>query len=220
MNKNLLIGLSPRITTINNTKKIFNNENYIDALKQWGFNSIIIATNNVNIDDVLDLCDGFLITGGIDIHPKYYNEEINGSHEIDEQMDLLDKTIIDYALKHKKPLLGICRGHQAINVFMGGSLIQDIGASHQNTRHDVTTIENNVLAFPKVININSFHHQVINVLADDLVSVATSLDGYNECFVSYKYPIIACQWHPERLMDEESSKIIFKSFKNLFKKNG
>lgn len=218
MERNLIIGVSPRLTTIQNgTVRLYDNKNYIEALNMYGFNSFIITTPNPNIESVLDLCDGFLITGGIDVHPKYYNEEINGSQDIDETTDEIDKIIIEYALKHKKPMLGICRGHQAINVFMGGSLIQDIGTIHQNVRHNIKTVKNDILPFDEIVNINSFHHQIIKDLAPDLIEVGKSEDGYNECFVSYKYPIISCQWHPERLMDEKSSQIIFTSFKNLFK---
>lgn len=217
MKKNYLIGVSPRIKTLENgTRQLFDNQNYISALSMYGFNSIILTTNNPNFEAVLDLCDGFLITGGIDVHPKYYKEDFNGTQDVDDETDVIDETIIKYALKTKKPMLGICRGHQAINVFMGGSLIQDIGSSHQNVRHDIKTFKNDILPFDETININSFHHQVIKDLAPDLIEVGKSSEGYNECFVSYKYPIISCQWHPERLMDEETSKIIFTSFKKMF----
>ena len=162
MERNLIIGVSPRLTTIQNgTVRLYDNKNYIEALNMYGFNSFIITTPNPNIESVLDLCDGFLITGGIDVHPKYYNEEINGSQDIDETTDEIDKIIIEYALKHKKPMLGICRGHQAINVFMGGSLIQDIGTIHQNVRHNIKTVKNDILPFDEIVNINSFHHQII-----------------------------------------------------------
>lgn len=216
--KTKLIGVSPRILTVKETRKQFVNENYIDALHTINCDTIMLNMNNYDIDKVLSICDGFLITGGIDINPKWFNEEINGTEQFDDSIDETDKLIIEHALKYKKPLLGICRGHQVINVFMGGSLIQDIGTNHRDCTHMVKSISNEIVNFEDEFTVNSYHHQVIKVLADDLIETVRSVDGYNEGYVSYKYPIICVQWHPERMINSKSSMLIFNAFRNLLDK--
>ena len=219
MKKGIIIGATPRFITEDGILKYFINETYVQAMNSIGFNTIVLTLDNPNFEAVLDLCDGFLVTGGIDVHPKWFNEEMNGTGEVNERLDMIDKQVIDYAVKNKKPLLGICRGHQVINVFMGGSLIQDIGTSHRSTRHDIISFENDLLKFKKQFNANSYHHQVVKDLAPGLIEVARSHDNYNEAYVSYEYPIVSVQWHPEKTPNEDSSKLIFECFKNLVLNN-
>lgn len=215
MKNNIIIGVTPRILIEDGNEKYFVNKTYIEAMQSINFNTLMITGQYANINSILDLCDGFLITGGIDVHPKWFNEEMNGTGETNEELDYIDKAVIDYALKNKKPLLGICRGHQAINIFMGGNIIQDIGASHKNTKHYVNMFENEFINFPSKIETNSFHHQVCKDLAPDLIEIGRSEDNYNEAYISKKYPIIAVQWHPEKMLKEQSSQTIFNYFKNL-----
>ena len=219
MKDKIIIGVTPRIIVEDGIEKYFVNKNYIEALNSIGFTSTMLVCGTPNIENILDVCDGFLVTGGIDVHPRWFNEEMNGTGSTNEELDIIDKTVIDYAVKHKKPLLGICRGHQVINVFMGGSLIQDIGQHHRNTRHTINTIRNDLLDFDECIEINSYHHQVNKVLAPGLIEIAKSYDGYNEAYVSYEYPIIGVQWHPEKILNEEPSQKIFNCFKKLVLEN-
>lgn len=219
MNKKIIIGVTPRILVEDGVTKYFVNDTYISAMKSINFNTLMITGENPDFEAVLDLCDGFLVTGGIDVHPKWFNEEMNGTGEVNEKIDEIDKIVIDYALKTNKPMLGICRGHQVINVFMGGSLIQDIGQSHRNTRHLVKTFKNDVINFDDEIEINSYHHQVCKNLAPGLIEVAKSPEGYNEAYVSTKYPIISVQWHPEKIPNEPVSKSIFDCFKKMVESN-
>lgn len=216
MNK-LVIGVSPRITISEGSSRHNVQDTYIKVLNDYGFIPIILPMDNENITKVLDFCDGFLVIGGMDITPSYFNQENKGSDGCDERMDKIDKLIIEYAYKTEKPMMGICRGHQAINVFLGGDLIQDIGQSHRNTRHTVETKENRLLKFPKTMEVNSYHHQVLDKLAPGLIEIARSKEGYNEALIHESLPIMAFQWHPEKTPDDEISKIIFKAFKDLFK---
>ena len=88
----------------------------------------MLTLENENIESLLEKCDGFLITGGDDIDPVNFGEVNTGeSKDVMKELDDLDKIVVEYALKSKKPLLGICRGHQSINVFCWWSLYQDIG---------------------------------------------------------------------------------------------
>lgn len=210
-----IIGVTPRISKNGDVERIGVNINYCDALQQRGANVIMITLNNPNLTEILDLCDGFLVTGGNDMDPKYYGEINEGlSKGVREEHDIIDKEIIEYAVKHKKPLLGICRGHQSINVILGGTLLQDIGTSHSDLHDGVPayTIENNVLKFEKNIITNSFHHQAVGKVAPNMKVVAYHEDGTIEAIVHDTLPIIGIQWHPERLLDSEPSKIIFDKF--------
>lgn len=210
-----LIGVTPRISQNGDIEREGVNRNYIEALQKRDANVIMITINNPNLKEILDLCDGFLVTGGNDMDPKYYGEVNEGlSKGVREEHDIIDKEIIEYAVKNKKPLLGICRGHQSINVILGGTLIQDIGTSHSNISNGETanTIENDVLNFEKVITTNSYHHQAIGKIAPNMKVIATHPDGTVEAIVHDFLPIIGIQWHPERLQDSEPSKIIFDKF--------
>lgn len=212
-----LIGVTSRIK---NEKKggrsQFINERYLTPLIKMGFNTIILTMGNPNIDDVLSLCDGFVIAGGIDINPHYYGENNTGlSKGCDEAIDKLDKAVVDYAVKNEIPVLGICRGHQSINVFLGGTLIQDIGDSHQNIKHSVKSFKNRYLDLPIEFEVNSYHHQIIGKLANNLKEIAATDDDINEAFIHNSLPILSFQWHPEKDPDDKINNYIFERFKEI-----
>lgn len=211
-----LIGVTARILTENNVRKQFVNERYLVAMHKQGFNTIMLTMDNPNIDAILDMCDGFLVTGGSDVNPQFFGEENTGeSKNIDASMDNLDRAVVLYAAKHKKPILGICRGHQTINVFLGGSLFQDIGKAHESTKHQVTSTTNRILPFPKNFETNSYHHQAINQLAPDFEIIALAEDGTIEAIIHQTLPIVGIQWHPEMIQEDINSQLIFTKFKEL-----
>lgn len=217
--KTKLIGVTSRVLYEDNVRKQFVNERYLKALIARGFNTIMLTLDNPNIEEILELCDGFLITGGSDIEPHHFNEENKGeSLNCDPHLDTLDKNVVEYAKKTKKPLLGICRGHQAINIFLGGSLYQDIGNSHTNTRHFVKSVKNSVLDFPLELETNSYHHQALKDVAEGLEVIARSNDdNIIEAIVHKELPIIGLQWHPEMMQDNQNSILIFDKFAQFFK---
>lgn len=157
---------------------------YINFLKKYN-----LSYDFISLETNLDSFDGFLLPGGDDIDPKYYNQENYACHNVLEEIDILDKKIIEYALKNKKPLLGICRGIQSINVFLGGSLKQDI-LHHKNENHYILWNEKPYL-------VNSFHHQSIHTLGKDLIILAKSLDDEIEIIKHKDLPIYGVQFHPE-----------------------
>lgn len=210
-----IIGITPRIIMENGVEKQFVNTRYVKQLTDRGLNVVMITTNNPNPEEILKLCDGFLITGGSDIDPIYFNEQNEGlSKNILPALDILDKAIVEHAVKTRKPLLGICRGHQAINVFLGGSLFQDIGKDHESIKieHFVKTMKNPLLSFKETINVNSYHHQAVKDLAPGLELIATHPDGTIEAFIHKTLPIVGIQWHPEIIANSEESKLIFDLF--------
>ncbi|HHU55788.1 MAG TPA: type 1 glutamine amidotransferase [Acholeplasmataceae bacterium] len=211
-----LIGVTSRVSSANDNRTQFINERYLTPIIKKGFNTIILSLDNPNLEEILELCDGFVVAGGSDINPIYYQQVNNGeSKDVDESIDKLDQAVVLHAVKNKKPLLGICRGHQAINVFLGGTLKQDIGTSHQNTTHDVNSSLNRYLKFPERFKTNSYHHQIIEKIADDLEIIAISDDGIIEAFIHKVLPIISFQWHPEKDIQDENNQLIFDKFAEL-----
>lgn len=202
--------------------------NYIDALKE---NDIeVIAT--IDVDEAIK-CDGLLLPGGGDIDPVYYGEEMNGSDEPDREIDKAQRDILDAFVKAKKPILGICRGMQLINIYFGGSLHQDLVTRDIHTRkndndsiHSVKSVEEGNLFekfYGKTFNINSAHHQGTKKLGKGLKEVLRSEDGVCEAVIHEELPIIATQFHPERMSykqrrdDTVVGEEIFKYFKSLLK---
>ena len=214
-----LIGVTPRLLTEGTVEKQFVNCNYINALQKYDCNCIMLTTKNPALEEVLSLCDGLLVTGGADLDPMYYGEKNEGkSEEVSKDLDDLDKQVIEYAVKNKIPLLGICRGHQSINVFLGGSLHQHIdGHSNIVDGHEVETLPNRMLKFDSKIIANSYHHQAVNKLAPDMIEIARHIDGTNEAIIHKDLPIIGIQWHPEKSPEKKESKIIFDKFFELIK---
>nr|WP_314757725.1 gamma-glutamyl-gamma-aminobutyrate hydrolase family protein [uncultured Lachnoanaerobaculum sp.] len=202
--------------------------NYIDALKE---NDIeVIAT--LDVDEAIK-CDGLLLPGGGDIDPVYYGEEMNGSDEPDRELDKAQRDILDAFVKAKKPILGICRGMQLINIYFGGSLHQDLATRDIHTRkndndsiHSVKSVEEGNLFekfYGKTFNINSAHHQGAKKLGKGLKEVLRSEDGVCEAVIHEELPIIATQFHPERMSykqrrdDAVVGEEIFEYFKSLLK---
>ena len=167
----------------------------------------------------LDQCDGFVLQGGSDLSPKSYGEEgiENNRWSGDPYRDQYEFRICKYAFEKKKPLFGICRGHQVINVFFGGTLFQDIESQNASSKphrcasqydslgHGVRVESGGWLegVYPvdQVLAVNSVHHQAIKDLGKDLRTEAASADDGIIEAISYSlddHPfILGVQWHPE-----------------------
>ena len=149
-------------------------------------------------------------------------------HENMNRRDTLERTIFNYALKSKIPFVGICRGMQMMNVACGGTLYGDIPTqignkvTHRNkgeVMHDIYLVDTSSLIFPiktDTFNVNSWHHQGLNLIADNIRVLARSYDDLPEAVIMKKkiHPyMIAVQFHPERLGNQN---IISKTIKNSF----
>ncbi len=149
-------------------------------------------------------CDALLLCGGNDVHPKYYGEEICGSRRIDLQRDERELELLE--LYKDRPIFGICRGCQIINVFFGGTLEQHIATAdahvaegkamfHKAVAEKDSTIER---LYGHEFLVNSYHHQVVKQPAPDIVVTARSADdGVIEGISHKTLPIFGVQWHPE-----------------------
>lgn len=217
--KKYIVGVTPRPNQTETNTFIRVNRNYIDQLTSRDLVPIILTPGS-DLNHVLPLCDGFLIIGGDDFNPTIYgeNNNLNLSKDIDDELDALDKTIIMHAVEHKKPVLGICRGHQALSAVFGKALHQDIDNSklyhpHDDKLHNVTKVTNYGVAtrLPDEFQVNTYHHQCTKDLADGFVVLFKNHDVI-EAIEHTSLPILGVQWHPERL-DTNETKIIFEYFK-------
>lgn len=159
--------------------------------------------------------NGLLLAGGPDIDPSRYNRsDARNICECDMQRDKDEWAYVDVALREKKPILGVCRGMQLLNIYFGGMLIPDLpsagytrivhGIPTNDVQHDVTVT--NPL-FEEMLSIsagaiNSHHHQAVTVVAPPFVAYAKSMDGVVEAMGTedlLQSFIVAVQWHPERM---------------------
>lgn len=160
-------------------------------------------------------CDGLILCGGDDVDPRRFGQENRGSRGIDPDRDRAELALIDACLQAGKPILGICRGHQILNVALGGSLIQDLGAGNPFHVHDpqtgdkvhpVRALEGSWFetAWGSVFAVNSSHHQAVDVIGAGLVPALWSEGGVVEGMVHSTLPILCVQFHPERMSFEKA----------------
>jgi len=220
-----LICFSPRLLTEEGVEKQFVNTRYVNQLTERGFNTIQLTLNNPDITQILTVCDGFVLTGGTDLNPETYNEVNNGlSYGVSDRLDKIDKQMIEHAVAMHKPLLGICRGHQSLNVFLGGSLHQDLGLlneAHKRIKegHIIHMNPHPYFAWQSHIEVNSYHHQAIKDLAPSLDVIGLHDDQTIEMVVHKTLPIFSVQWHPEITPEDSNSIIIFDAFAKLMVEN-
>lgn len=166
-----------------------------------------------------EICGGLLLTGGGDIHPRAYGWSGGAVNlkDVDEKRDEFEFKVLEKAMTGSIPLLGICRGLQAANVFLGGTLHLDLESagfsrhtesSGRENRHEITIEEGSMLgaiAGRSQGIVNSSHHQGIDRLSRDLAVSARSHDGVVEAVewsVESERPfLLLVQWHPERMRD-------------------
>lgn len=185
-------------------KEFPTNQNYYDAFEACGA-KITKQLDDINIDDY----DALLLPGGGDINPKCYGQDNTDSTWIDDELDEKQLKALDLFVKNKKPVLGICRGHQLINVYFNGTLFQDIKEKKDHTQpQDYVDNENDIIAvkgsfleqlYGEEFRSNSSHHQAIDKLGEGLEIVARCKDGVVEATKHKTLPIITVQFHPERM---------------------
>lgn len=164
------------------------------------------------IEEELARCDGFLFSGGQDVEPdRYGKERAEMCGETCAGRDRMEWALLDRVIERGIPFLGICRGLQLLNAYLGGTLIQDldserpsgiehcsphVAAVHRN-RIDLSTEMGRIMGVGE-LPVNSLHHQAVDRLAGDLTCMALSEDGLVEGAGLTDYPFgLAVQWHPE-----------------------
>ncbi len=212
---------SERNTGVRNT--------YIRAIEQSGGVPVLIPyiDSTEVIEALAEKMDGFLFSGGCDIDPARYGEKrALACGRIESNRDALEFKVFDAVIKKSKPMIGICRGAQLINVALGGTLYQDIPTEvknhicHEQTEpkdmpsHGVRVFRDTPLfslTGAERIRANSFHHQAVKKVGNGLSVMAISDDDIIEALYMPEHRYLrAYQWHPERLyLSDECNKKIF-----------
>ena len=212
------IGILPSYNE--ESEQIFLNNSYINGIINSGGIPVVLPLlqNEEVISENLLRIDGIIFSGGADIDPKYYGKENKGkSKGICYFRDECENAYINFALKADIPILGICRGMQALNVFCGGNLYQDIPTEYNTETvhtlekpavafHNINVIEDTPL-FDMVKRVsfctNSYHHQAVKDVAPYFSVAALSEDGIIESiYHNSKRFVLGVQWHPERNQDK------------------
>lgn len=154
-------------------------------------------------------CDGLLLCGGGDIESTLFGQEDRGSHPPDRARDRAELALFRAFYRAGKPILGICRGMQLINVALGGTLIQDLPPEQRvfhtspngDTIHTIRTLEGSLLyeQYGPLASVNSAHHQAVDRLGKGLRAIAWAESGVAEAIDLSGYPLLGLQFHPERM---------------------
>ena len=178
----------------------------------------------------MDVCSGFLLTGGQDVSPQLYGDRpLPQCGEVSPERDAMETMLLQKALESDKAVLGICRGIQFLNVYCGGTLWQDLQTQRPSdtehhmsppyvrTVHRVSIIPDTMLhqiLGCMELNVNSYHHQAIKKLGGGLQTAAVSEDGLFEGVVMPLHRFVcAVQWHPEFASpDDAAAQKLFAAF--------
>ncbi|HNS52721.1 MAG TPA: gamma-glutamyl-gamma-aminobutyrate hydrolase family protein [Anaerolineae bacterium] len=211
------------------------NQSYALAVVRAGGCPILIPhlDDEAHLASLYRRCDGVLLPGGGDMEPALYHERVRTElRSVSPLRDTMEILLARWALDRDapKPLLGICRGIQVLNVAVGGTLYQDLSQRKKPTvHHDTQGVERSFVAHEvlveptsrlheivgqRVLKTNSFHHQAIKRRAPLLSRSAAATDGVLEAVEVPDHPFaIAVQWHPEELAPiDEAAQRLFDAF--------
>ena len=194
-------------------------KDFVNFVAQKGVLPVIIPDlDDDKLEEMLQQLDGIVLHGGSDVAPESYGETAIGEWKGDKYRDLFEFKVIEHAYKNNKPILGVCRGCQMLNVYFGGTLWQDIPSQIGNTVkhsdselydcniHKLEIVGDNILSKhidkeQSEIWVNSLHHQVVKTVGPNMEVLAISPDdGIIEAIQLNGMPagkIIGVQWHPE-----------------------
>ncbi|MCF7823339.1 MAG: gamma-glutamyl-gamma-aminobutyrate hydrolase family protein [Candidatus Marinimicrobia bacterium] len=217
MTKKPLIGLSPSFYEHKEMDRSILGKSYTDNIQKAGGLPVLIPPiiDKQDLSQLLRRLDGVVLTGGDDLDPTYYGEQPGPKTPkvFHPRRGLNDKQIFEYAWENKLPTLAICLGFQEANVFLGGSLYQDIPSQYNDpiihktgdwfdARHQVQLEAGSLLHHltgKLSVETNSAHHQAIKTVADQLKIGGRTEDGIIEVLEprDASIPLLGVQWHPE-----------------------
>lgn len=190
---------------------------YVDGVARTGgvpYILPLLTVKDAPFREMVERLDGLILTGGDDPAPHLYGEEpLQGLGEVEYERDLAELEVIKLAMELKKPILGICRGMQILNVAAGGTLIQDIpsqvpGALQHAQKGSRQYGAHKVMLQPGVVAealgkteflVNTSHHQAVKDVAPGYRATGIAADGVIEAIESLDGLHIGLQWHPERM---------------------
>ena len=200
--------------------------------------TIEIIRLSLDNTEQLKMCDGIVLSGGVDTHPSFYkNSRLNyplAPGTFNEARDSFELGVFKYSQENNIPVLAICRGMQLVNIALGGDMIQDIEETgkkdhrrHGNTDgiHEIVVIKDSLIHTITGCErgtINSAHHQALGKVAEPLKVTGVSPDGIAESAEwknNTKKPFLLCvQWHPERLAQQQPENPFTKNIRKEFLK--
>ncbi len=202
---------------------------YVQAVLMGGHVPVIIPDMDdpARLRKALKKIDILLLPGGVDVAPERYGEARSPQlGEVNMERDAFEYRILAEAVRLRKPVLGICRGVQVLNVFLGGSLYQDLPSEYPDTTvahmgaSHVISIEHGSRLYrilgKERAEVNSFHHQAVRRLAPGLRVSARSPDGSVEAVECDSLPIVGVQFHPE-LLAIKGDTLFLNLFRNMKK---
>lgn len=225
----------PEPSALNPEYSLNNWPRYAAAVEAAGGEPVCVALaeSQAAIAKLLSTCQAILLPGsGADLTPSKYGEALNGSNPADHAREAADELLLQDAFNLRKPALCICYGFQSMNVWLGGSLIQDLPTQRPSNiahgriqgqlppRHLVNFAEDSclsTLAGSAEAQVNSSHHQAVARLGDGLhLAAHCASDGVIEAAEMHSPAfVLGTQWHPERDFEEEAlSRRIFQAFVN------
>lgn len=176
---------------------------------------------------------GLVLPGGGDIEPALYGEENRGSDGIDRAVDDAQLALADAFIRAGKPVIGICKGLQILNVYFGGGLIQHLAVADAHRREEGDAVHGCV-SLPGTVSerlygrryaVNSAHHQALGRLGSGLRVTSAAEDGTVESVAHDTLPVFGVQWHPERMCfakartDTVDGAEVFRYFRSLLRED-
>ncbi|MBT3231550.1 MAG: gamma-glutamyl-gamma-aminobutyrate hydrolase family protein [Calditrichaeota bacterium] len=232
-----LIGITSIASPANDPKRLFNvateiqyiQLHYIQYVRLGGGLPVLIPliSDSDEIKNIANRLDGILLTGGQDLDPELWNEENTHSQDVCRRRDDSEIGFVHAMRALKKPVLGICRGHQILNIALGGSMYQDIPSQvtdvlghplkdKKEQFHQTQLICESALTElfeGEDIHTNSSHHQAVKDPGEGLTIIAKASDGVVEAVQRFDdYSTLGVQWHPERMQTDANMIALIKWF--------
>lgn len=232
-NKKPLIAVTP----YHNTEKDepYMRPAYLKAIRAAGGIPVILPleAGREELAQLVDTFDGFLFSGGPDVHPFYFGEQTHSRcGNVSMKRDRLELTLLELVMEAEKPILGICRGTQLLNIGLGGDIYQDLESQfpqefpiahtqpfyYDIPSHTVDVVPGTLLAElaqQGTIQVNSMHHQAVRNTAPCLLASGYAPENLVEAIENPDYPtfFLGVQWHPEYLWEQnETAARIFSEF--------
>lgn len=226
------------LTPYHNTEKdeVYMRPAYLEAIRAAGGIPVILPleADEEDLKNLAGHVDGILFTGGPDVHPFYFGEETQRfCGNVSRKRDSMELSLLKISMELKKPILGICRGVQLLNIGLGGDIYQDINSQFKEDfpiahtqpfgydipSHTVKIAPETLLfkiAQSEEIRVNSMHHQAVRKIAPNLVASGFAPGGLIEAIELPGYPFfLGVQWHPEYLWEQDpAARRIFEMFVN------
>ena len=186
---------------------------YVDAVQRAGAVPVVVppGSGTEGTMQAVGRCDALILLGGGDVDPRAYGRtETARLYGVDQAQDAFEIDAVRRAVAADIPVLAVCRGHQVLNVALGGTLVQHLPTTddHRDTMHAVSVVPGSRVAAAMGTQeplVHSFHHQAIDSLAPGLTVVATAQDGTIEAVehTSSRW-VVGVQWHPEDTAAEDA----------------